>query len=90
MSRAETIRCEILNQCYGYRPSARDAERMAKFARGEGELTDATSAEFEREASYLAGKGLIEADRAELAQDHVRWKITSAGIDHMEREGHRV
>ena len=44
MSRTETIRIEILTQLYGYRPAARDAERMALMARREGELPDATAA----------------------------------------------
>lgn len=89
-SRLETIRREILDQAYAHRPLARDAERMAKFARADGEIADATAAEFEREASYLAGKGLLEAERDAVAQEHVRWTITAAGIDHVEREGHRV
>ena len=34
--------------------------RLSGLARGEGELPDATPAEFTREAGYLAGKNLIE------------------------------
>jgi hypothetical protein len=90
MNRSEIVRREILDQCYVHRPIARDAERMAKLCRVEGELADCTAAEFEREASYLAGKNLIEAEREAVAQEHVRWKITAQGIDHVERDGHRV
>jgi len=87
MSRHETIRNEILTQLYGYRPSARDAERMAKFAHREGEVRDATAAEFERECGYLAGKGLIACEPEAIAQAHKRWAITAAGIDHLEARG---
>ena len=90
MNRNETIRQEILTQLYGYRPSARDAERMAKLARREGELSDATTAEFEREAAYLAGlkpEGLILLEPDPLAPGHKRWAITSAGIAHLEARG---
>lgn len=87
MSRTETIRQEILTQLYGYRPAARDAERMAQTARREGELPDATPAEFSREAAYLLGKNLVEADPEVIAAGHVRWRITAAGIDHMEAKG---
>ena len=87
MSRTETIRFEILTQLYGYRPAARDAERMAAMARREGELTDATASEFSREAVYLAGKGLIEVEPEEISQGHKRWKISAAGVDHMESRG---
>ena len=87
MSRTETIRIEILTQLYGYRPSARDAERLAGTARREGELPDATAAEFEREAAYLVGKKLIECEPEAVAQAHKRWTITAAGIDHLESRG---
>ena len=87
MSRTETIRMEILTQLYGFRPAARDADRMAAMAKREGELPDATPGEFVRECGYLVGKKLIEADPEELAQNHQRWKITSAGIDHLEKRG---
>jgi len=85
--RSELVRTEILHQCYGFRPGARDAERMARFARKEGELTDALPAEFEIEADYLADKGLIELVRDDIARSHKRWKITSEGIDYMEEQG---
>lgn len=87
MNRAEQIRNEILTQCYGYRPQSRDAERMAQMARREGELTDATPGEFEREAAYLADKKFLELDQVEHAQGHKRWRITAAGIDYMESKG---
>ena len=90
MSRHETIRQEILTQLYGYRPAARDAERMAKLARQEGELPDATPTEFEREAAYLAGTrngGLIALEPDLLAPGHKRWAITSEGIAHLEARG---
>ncbi len=87
MSRTETIRQEILTQLYGYRPSARDAERMNKLARQEGEISDATAADFEREAAYLVGKGLIACEPEAVAQAHKRWAITASGIDHLESRG---
>ena len=90
-SRTEIIRNEILDQCYAYRPSSRDADRMFKvFDRHREELPDATAAEFEREAAYLVGRGLLEVDPADVAKNHMRWKITAAGIDHMESQGHKV
>lgn len=89
-SRAEAIRREIMDQCYAHRPMARDAERMALLCRREGEMSDASAAEFEREAAYLQGRGLIEAIAEDLAKSHKRWTITAAGIDHVESEGHFV
>lgn len=87
MERNETVRQEILTQCYGFRPSARDAERMARLARLEGELTDATAGEFEREAAYLVGRGLLETRPSSIARGHKRYAITSAGVDHLEERG---
>jgi hypothetical protein len=91
-NRNEIIRNEILDQCYINRPLDRDAERMVKvFYRDcELEMKDATAAEFEREAAYLLGRGLIEGVPADVAKNHMRWKITAAGIDHMESQGHKV
>jgi len=87
MAHNERIRHEILLQCYGYRPAARDAERMARAARHEGEIPDAVAAEFARECAYLQGKGLIALEPDELARGHKRWAITSAGIDTLEERG---
>jgi len=87
MSRTELIRNEILDQCYAYRPGSRDAQRMARLANKEGEIVGATAAEFEIECAYLVGKGLIAEDRDAIAQAHKRYKVTSDGIDHMERQG---
>ena len=85
--RTEQVRTEILTQCYVYRPGARDAERMARATRKEGELIDATEAEYAIEAAYLQGKGLVEEVPDALAQGHRRWKITAAGIDFLEARG---
>ena len=85
--RREQVRNEILLQCYGYRPGARDAERMATTCRREGELTDAQAGEFDREAAYLEDKGLVELARDGTARDHKRWTITAAGIDYLEEAG---
>ncbi len=87
MNRIEQIRTEILTQCYGYRPQSRDAERMSAMARREGEMVDANAAEFEREAAYLVGKGLLEVDLVDYAQSHRRYRITSEGIDFLESKG---
>lgn len=87
-TRAETIRREILDQCYAHRPLLRDAERMAKLARAEGEVDNATAGEFEREAAYLEGRGFIETIPEDLSKDHKRFRITAKGIDHVEAEGH--
>jgi len=87
VDRRELIRNEILFQCYGYRPQPRDADRMAKAARMEGEIPDATASDFAVECEYLAGKDLVVQERDPLAQGHVRWAITSAGIDHVESRG---
>lgn len=89
-SRPETIRDEIMLQSYGFRPAARDSERMATYARTEGELRDGMPEEFERECIYLVGKGLVEPEPNPLAQGHVRYKITAAGVDFMEGQGHKV
>jgi hypothetical protein len=86
-SRPEQVRLEVLTQCYGYRPGSRDAEHMASLARRDGEIADAVPAEFETEAAYLAGKGLVEILQEELAKGHKRYKITSAGIDYLEANG---
>jgi hypothetical protein len=85
MDRRELIRKEILTQCYGFRPAARDAERMARSARAEGEI-DATAAEFSLEADYLEMKGFIVGVRDAIAQAHKRYKITAAGIDYAEAQ----
>jgi len=87
MNRTEQIRNEILTQCYGYRPQARDAERMARTAKHEGEIIAPRPIEFEREAAYLCGKDLIELVRDETAKAHKRFAITSKGTDHMEEQG---
>lgn len=87
MNRNETIRHEILLQLYGHRPGARDAERLAATARREGELPDATPAEFTREAAYLVGRNLIAIQPEDIAQAHKRWSITAAGVDYLESRG---
>jgi len=87
MNRSELIRNEILLQTHGFRPNPRDAERMAQFARREGELPDANATEFEIECAYLEGKGMIECVRDPMARGHKRWKITSDGIDYLEEWG---
>lgn len=85
--RREQIRNEILVQTYGYRPQARDAERLARTARLEGELADATAAEFAIEAAYLADKALLRAARDPTARAHLRYAITAAGIEFAEERG---
>lgn len=85
--RNETIRESILIQCYAVRPGTRDAEHMARSARREGELLDATPAEFAREAGYLVGRGFLEVKPDELNKGHQRWAITAAGVDFLEAAG---
>ena len=87
MDRNEQIRIEILTQCYGSRPGSRDADQIVKFARREGEVRDVLASEVEREAAYLAGKGLLELAPYEISQGHKRWAIAPAGVDYLEREG---
>lgn len=87
MSRIEQIRNEILTQLYGYRPNARDAQRMVSLAKRDGELADGVPAEFEREAAYLSGLGLIAETEDPVSPGHKRWTITAAGIQHLERNG---
>ena len=91
-SRFEIIRNEILDQCYVHRPIPRDTERMVKVFHHDSdlEMKDASAAEFEREAAYLMGRGLIEAVADDRAKNHMRYRITSAGIDQLESEGFRV
>ena len=87
MADAELVRNEILFQCYTVRPGARDATRMARLARHEGDMPDATAGDFDREAAYLVGKGLLEIAREEIARAHIRYRITSAGVDYLEERG---
>lgn len=85
--RNEQIRLEILTQCFGYRPGSRDAEQLARHARREGDVRDATTVEMEREAAYLQGKGLLELAPYEIGQGHKRWAITAKGVDYFEAQG---
>ena len=82
--RCEKVRHEILLQCYGYRPQARDAARMARTARMEGEIPDAAAPEFEREAAYLVDKGLLRRVTDEIARGRRRYALTAAGVDYLE------
>lgn len=82
--RSSQIRKEILFQCYGNRPLPRDAARMCRLFKNEGEMPDATPQEFTREAAYLVGKNLLEETRDDLDKGHVFYNITSEGVDYVE------
>jgi hypothetical protein len=80
----EKIRNEILLQCYGYRPQARDAVRIVRTAVQEGELVGVVVAEVDREAAYLADLGLITIVADDVSPGHKRYAITAKGIQHLE------
>lgn len=86
-TRIENIRYEILHQCYGYRPHARDCDAMVKLAKRDGTIPQPTEHEFETECAYLVGKGMLTEERDPMAQARKRFAITSAGIDHLESRG---
>ena len=85
--RIETIRINIMVECYGVRPGARDAEQMAAGMRRNDDPSDVTAREVATEAAYLVGKGFLELAPYELAQGGKRWTITAAGVDYMEKQG---
>jgi len=87
MHRKESIRLEILTQCYGYRPHSRSAEMIVSLARREGEVKDLIANEVEVESDYCVGKQWLEVESFELSQGVKRWKITAAGVDFLERMG---
>jgi hypothetical protein len=86
-ARTEEVRYEILNQCYGYRPLARDCEAMVKVTKRDGTIASPTVSEFVVEAEYLVGKKFLDREADELNKARIRYKITAAGIDHVEARG---
>ena len=87
INRTESIRLEILTQCYGYRPNSRTAAAIVSLARREGDVRDVIEREVETEIAYLVGKTWLEEEPFELSQGVKRWKITAAGIDYLEKQG---
>lgn len=85
MASESEIREEILVQLEAVRPGSREASRIARCARSAG--VEMNEAECNREADYLAGKGLVERIRDEADPSVKRWKITPAGVDYLAEKG---
>lgn len=86
-TREADIRVDILVYLYAARPVRRTIVNIELANRRNGQVRDAKAVEIERELAYLEGKGLCDAERRELDQRTKEYGITSAGVDHMEREG---
>ena len=86
MKRNDAIRLEILTHLYATRPYDRPTLRIVNSIRTGDDLRDLLGIEAERELDYLLAQGWVEKVPVEPGEDK-RWKISAAGIDHLEKQG---
>lgn len=81
--RKKIINETILETLEAQRPGSLPSESIQHFLRHRG--VDAEIAELNKELDYQEQKGYVQRERSELSQKYVRWKITAAGVDFLDR-----
>ena len=87
ISRIESIRQGILDCLAGNFPLWRDADTILREAHRTNELQDVKPAEVDRQCAYFVGMKWIEEEPNPITGARKRWKMTTEGLQYMERQG---
>ncbi len=82
--RRKIVRETILESLQAQRPGSLPPESVLRFLKDR--VSTPSLSEVNEELDYLEQKGLVQRKSSEISVAYVRWQITAAGIEYLEKE----